>query len=220
MAEPRAPDEFEADRRRVAFTEVMAGNVTFGETDHRRGARAGRRRGEQLAFRLTIAVSDIDRFVTDPTLEASANGHVYGSAVAGRHVVERGVFNLFVDRDGPRDKRMLYRLWFHDGAGHPLTLYGFKIVHDHPGPDLWTDTTTLYTRLLRGHVEPGGERAAEVVASGILRITPTAFARQLTTFRMTGPTWAARLGALLAFGRLFVGRLWRVYGGASPARTA
>lgn len=219
MADRPVPVD-EADRRAVWFTEVMAGHVSFGETDHRRGASAGRDRGETLAFRLTIRIADIDRFVADPAVDAVATGHVYGSAVAGEHVVERGVFNLFVDQAGPRDKRMRYRLWFQDGAGHPLTLTGYKVVRDHTGLDLWEDTTTLYTRLLRGHVERDDEDGAEVVASGILRITPSAFARQLTTLRATGPTWASRVGAAITFGRLFLGRLRQVYGGAPPGRGA
>jgi hypothetical protein len=47
--------------------------------------------------------------------------------------------------------------------------------------------------------------------AGVLRITPSSFARQLTTVRATGPTLAARAGAIGRFGRLFVGRLWDVY---------
>lgn len=217
MADLPAPDRAEPDRRRVAFTEVMAGHVAFGESDHRRAAADGAARGETLAFELTIAVEDIDRFVTDPTLQATAEGHVYGSSVGGRHPVERGVFNLFVDQATHRDKRMRYRLWFHDGAGHALTLTGYKVVRDHPGFDLWADTTTLYTRLLRGHLEAGsGDDGSEPVASGILRIAPLAFARQLTTFRSTGPTLGARLGAVAEFGKLFMGHLWQVYGGPPP----
>ena len=53
------------------------------------------------------------------------------------------------------DKRMLYRLWFRDTAGHPLTLDGHKVVQNDPGPDLWRDTTTLFAVVLSGHVDSG-----------------------------------------------------------------
>ena len=66
------------------------------------------------------------------------------------------MFNLFVDTE-PGVKHMLYRLWFRDGVGHPLTLTGFKLVRDDAGFDVWKDTTTLFTRVLRGHVEEGGD---------------------------------------------------------------
>jgi len=36
----------------------------------------------------------------------------------------------------------------------PVTLVGHKQVRDDPGFDLWSDTSTLYTRLLAGDVAP------------------------------------------------------------------
>lgn len=42
----------------------------------------------------------------------------------------------------------------------------------------------------------------------MLVIKPLDFAKQLTTFRTDGP---AGIAALAAFGRLFLGELWRVY---------
>ncbi len=75
-------------------------------------------------------------------------------ALGGQLPVERGDFNLFVDVDrDPHRKRMLYRLHFADANGHPLTLTGFKVVEDDPGIDsIWGDTSTLFTRVLAGHV--------------------------------------------------------------------
>jgi cholesterol oxidase len=99
---------------------------------------------------------------------------------------------------------MLYRLFFRDGAGHPLTLSGHKLIEDNAGFDVWRDTTTLFTRVLRGHVDEAGEAGAEVVASGVLRIRARDFARQLTTFR-------GRLGPLLKFLRIFLGQLAEAY---------
>ena len=100
---------------------------------------------------------------------------------------------------------MLYRLWFRDGVGHPLTLTGFKLVRDDAGFDVWKDTTTLFTHVLRGHVEVGGDADAELVASGVLRIRVRDFAKQLTTFRAGGPSVGAQLGALVKFGWIFIG---------------
>ncbi len=96
------------------------------------------------------------------------------------------MFNLFVDTE-PGVKHMLYRLWFRDGVGHPLTMTGYKLVRDDAGFDVWHDTTTLFTRVLRGHVEEDEEEGAELVGSGVLRIRVRDFAKQLTTFRSHGP---------------------------------
>ncbi len=195
----------------VWFTEEMTGHVGFGLEDFDAGARAGRDSGVRLTFHLTITVDDIDRFVVDPDHDATAVGWVGCEALGGRLPVERGVFNLFVNQADPKDKRMLYQLWFRDGSGRELTLAGHKVVQDHPGADLWSDTTTLFTRVLRGHVTLAEAEGAEVVAAGILRIPALAFARQLTTFRASGPSLRARASALSRFSRLFVGSLWDVY---------
>jgi hypothetical protein len=194
----------------VRFTEEMLGHVTFGEADFARGAEPARDGAGALMFHLTIEVQDMAQFGTDPLRRAVANGYLHCDALCGRLTVERGWFNLFVDTE-PGVKHMLYRLWFRDGVGHPLTLTGFKLVRDDAGFDVWKDTTTLFTHVLRGHVEVGGDADAELVASGVLRIRIRDFARQLTTFRAGGPNLGAQLGALLKFGWIFAGQLAQAY---------
>jgi cholesterol oxidase len=195
----------------VRFTEEMLGHVTFGESDFARGAQTGRDGSEFLKFHLTIEVADMDRFSTDPMRQAGAVGYLQCDALGGRLPVEKGVFNLFVD-SGPGVKRMLYRLWFRDGVGHPLTLTGYKLVENDAGFDLWKDTTTLFTKVLKGHVDESGDSTAELVASGILRIRVQDFAKQMTTFRAGGSGGVgAKLGGLIKFGVIFVGQLAEVY---------
>jgi cholesterol oxidase len=189
----------------------MKGYVAFGESNFDTGFREGRKEGNFLMFHLTIEVDGVGRFVSDPRREASAKGYVRCEPLGGELPVEKGIFNLFVDEGDPSRKRMLYRLFVRDGTGDPLTLSGFKVVEDDPGSDLWTDTTTLFTRVLRGHVEAEDERSAEVVASGIIKIYMLDFLKQLTTFQAEGPTPAERATALTRFGRLFLGDLWNVY---------
>ena len=196
----------------VRFTEEMKGHVSFGEEDHGRGAREGRETGTRLMFHLTIEAEDLDRFAADETRGAVARGWVGCEALGGRLPVERGEFNLLVDREGSSQKRMLYRLFFRDGVGHPLTLSGFKVVGAPPGVRVWRDTTTLYVRVLRGHVRAGADREAETVASGVLRLRMPAFLWQLTTFRAGGDSPAARAAAVVRFDGLFLGGLWQAYG--------
>jgi cholesterol oxidase len=207
-AQPGRPDE--RAPAAVSFTEEMKGFVAFGETDYEEGFRAGRESGTALMFHLTITADDIDAFIADPQREARAEGFVRCESLGGERPVERGVFNLFVDHGADRRrKRMLYRLPFADGSGRPFTLTGYKVVEDDPGFDVWRDTTTLYTRVLRGHVAPAEDERAERVAAGIIHIHGLDFAKQLTTFRSDPP---GRLDALGRFGALFAGDLWKVYG--------
>ena len=79
------------------------------------------------------------------------------------------------------------------------------------GLDVWKDTTTLFTRVLQGHVDADGEAGAEVVAAGVLRIRARDFARQLTTFRAGGVGLGKQLGGLVTFGRIFLLQLAEVY---------
>ncbi|MGH2847260.1 MAG: hypothetical protein ACRDL0_14770 [Thermoleophilaceae bacterium] len=191
----------------VRFTEEMKGRVAFAESDFHRG----RERGDRLMFHLTIETPAIDVFVDDPRHEAEATGWVHAEVLGGRLLVERGWFNLFVDTERPGEKRMLYRLHFADAVGHPLTLTGYKVIAHDAGFDLWPDTTTLFTRLLRGHVGPDAEEGAELVASGILYVQKLDFLRQLTTFRGSGSTPMRNLGALARFNVLFLDQLRQVY---------
>jgi hypothetical protein len=199
------------DPTKLRFTEEMKGYVTLGETDYDAGFREGRESGTFLMFHLRIEVDGVERFVGDPEREATAEGYIRCEAFGGRLPVEKGVFNLFVYEKDPSRRRMRYRLFFRDGDGRPLTLSGFKVIEDDPGSDLWIDTTTLFTRILEGHVAQEDEAHAQVVAAGIINIHLLDFFRQLTTFRTEGPTPAERASALTRFGKLFLGDLWDVY---------
>ena len=87
----------------------------------------------------------------------------------------------------------------------------FKELADDVGPDVWTDTSTLFARLLRGHngwVDEGDISAEH--SRGTLRLTMPMFARQLSTFRGTPSDIAG-------FGRFFAAQLWGIYRG--PARS-
>ncbi|MBE2318989.1 hypothetical protein DVA67_023650 [Solirubrobacter sp. CPCC 204708] len=196
----------------VRFTEEMLGHITFGETDFARGARPDGEGAAAFMFHLTIEVADVNHFGNDPLRAADARGWVHCDALGGQLPVVNGWFNLFVDQDGkPGVKHMLYRLWFYDGVGHPLTMIGHKVVANDGGFDLWKDTTTLFTRVLRGHVPEGADESAEIVGSGIIIIRMRDFAKQLTTFRASGPGLGAQLGALVKFGVIFVQQLAQVY---------
>jgi cholesterol oxidase len=198
---------------RLQFTERMIGAFTFGETDYGAGYRSGLHTGGGLMFRLTIAIEDVDAFLADSTHPAVPQGQVVSEVLGGKRPVDAGLFNLFVDQ-GPRIRHMLYRLYFSDATGRPLTLAGYKDVGPGPLIRVWPETSTLYFRVLDGHVpvhDGALDARAGLVGSGILRIRPVDFARQLATFRVHGPTLKGEVRALDAFGRLFVEELWQVF---------
>jgi cholesterol oxidase len=203
----------------LQFTEEMKGFFSFDETDYQPGFETGRATGSGVMFHLTIGTDDTYAFIGEPTHVAPAAGYVESDVLGGRLVVERGVFNLFVDAgevNGEPASHMLYRLWFTDSVGHPLTLTGFKDIRHPVGAlsqfkDVWNETTTLYTKILAGHVEAADDDAAAVIGVGIIHILPLDFARQLATFRVKGAGLSGRWKAFQAFGDLFMGVLWKVF---------
>ncbi|RFU38154.1 FAD-dependent oxidoreductase, partial [Actinomadura logoneensis] len=196
-----------AGRTSLSFTEQMKGHVTFGTADPRAGELDEAR--EPFAFRLTIRTDDVHRFLAEPEHEATAEGWIEAAGCGGRRPVTRGRFNLFAPTGEAQRRVMRYRLPFTDAQGLELTLVGEKKVLHGPPTRIWPDTSTLYTRLLAGHVEPADDADAEVLGAGVLHIQLTDFARQLTTFRTGGPHGTT---ALVEFGRFFAGELWEVYG--------
>lgn len=199
-----------AERTSLSFTEEMTGFYDRGASSPRSEERATSR--ERLAFRLTITVDDVDRFLDDREHLAEAEGWIDAAGHGGRRPIQRGWFNLFAP-DGAADRRLMrYRLHFTDGTGQPRTLAGWKNIHHGPPTDIWPDTTTLYYRVFDGHVTEDADESSLVLGAGTLHISAAAFARQLTTFRTSGPDGPS---ALLRFGRFFVGQLWEVYGPAS-----
>jgi predicted acylesterase/phospholipase RssA len=195
---------------RLEFTEEMSGFVGAGSTQYAEGEAAGRAKNQPLKVRLTIQVANVDHFIVSPQHEGSLSGWVESPIVGGRAAVESGQFNLLVDNQNVDRKEMKYRVICKRQNGPRYTLSGFKKVES--DTDVWTATTTLFTSVYEGEVAAGGENNAVVIGRGLIRIGFVQFLQQLTTFRVEGPTPAARLQALSQFGVLFMGKLWDVYG--------
>ena len=180
----------------LEFTEEMKGFITPGETDYDRGFRTGKINGTEMRVHLTIKTNDVNHFVQSPEHEASAEGYIVCPDFGGERRVLKGVFNLLIATAEPDHKTMNYRLFFTDSQNQPLTLVGIKEIRGDDGSDMWTDTTTLFTRILAGHVQPQDDKGAKILASGIIRIHMLDFLHQLTTFKVEGPTLGGRVGGL------------------------
>lgn len=198
----------------LRFTEEMKGYVTFVESDTRAASAAGR--ASALMFHLDIIVPDVTRFLRDPSHRAEARGFLRAGPLGGDRPVEGG--SLYLLDAGPRSafKRMRYHLPFTTPGGEPFTFAGIKGVQNDPGCDLWADTSTLSTSIVRGHVPIDAIEAAEIAATGVLHLHPLDFLRQLGTFSALAPTALGRSAVVARFGKFFLGSLWNVY----SARTA
>ena len=207
----------------IEFTERMQGFVSTNVTEvsaegYARGEQAGQRENSTFSFVLTVATQDANQLVHDPAHEARMLGVVQAPALsADPLVVTEGRFSLFIRDElhvATRDMRYRMRLTATDGREYFFT--GYKYVHDGPVTGAWHDTTTLFVSITDGPDESG-----PVLATGILRIEPADFLRQLRTMRvLNAPSELHRLQKLTEFGGYFGGALYRTYGGvfSKPSR--
>lgn len=194
------------------FTEEMKGYLAAGETSYEDGFRQGKASNSSFMFHLTIKTGDVDEFLASPEHAAQTLGYVVSDLIGGHRPVLKGIFNLFVDTADQNRKEMRYRLFIENASGQPMTMSGFKRIQDDVGPDVWKDTTILFTNLYLGHLQADQEASANPFATGILHILLPDFLHQLTTMRADAPSFPARFGAVERFGKFFFGALWDVYG--------
>ena len=185
----------------------MKGYFVLGESDPETGKEKGESNDSELAMHASINIRDLDAFIADPDHLGEIAGTVdfppLGESIPATH----GVFNLFSPADEPDTKYMIYELAIeHDGQ--PYYLAGRKIVRDDPGFDLWSDTTTLYTKLHKGT-----DTSGDVVGAGVLSLGIAELAKLVKTLKATS-TDSTGEGArtVLKFGKFFMGNLWDSYG--------
>ncbi|MEO5811056.1 MAG: hypothetical protein ABIU96_12360 [Rhodanobacter sp.] len=190
----------------IEFKETMQGYFALGATDPDGGATAGEKAGTTLAMHVTVTVRDLNRFVADADHNGSLIGTVDFAPLALAMPTGEGVFRLFAPAAEKDTTLMVYELPF-EHAGQAYYLAGAKKIHDDPGFDLWSDTTTLYTRLFEG-----SDASGNVVGAGVLRLNAAAFAKVSASVRAidaSSPLEAARL--IAQFGGFFGRELWKSY---------
>lgn len=195
----------------ISFRETMQGPFALGATEPEQGRAAGDEAGTALAMHVTVTVRDLDRFVADPDHNGSLAGTIDFAPLAMAMPTGEGVFRLFAPADEPGTTLMVYELPFaHAGQAYYLT--GAKQVRDDPGFDLWSDTTTLYTRL-----HAGTDATGPVVGAGVLRLDALAFAKVAASVRAVDATSPAQAARLIAqFGGFFARELWKSYAAMAP----
>lgn len=188
------------------FHETMAGGVKYGETDYRKGEREGHLTGEVLSINLAVTIDDLETFIADAEHEGRISGCIDFSPFGTGIAIESGYFNLFIRCEEPRVKRMVYGLRFAHG-GEPYYLSGYKEIKDDPGFDLWSDTTTLFTR-----VHTGNDSSGRIVAAGVLTISVIDIIRLVAGVQVLGADNVTdKVQTLARFGQFFLGELWDSY---------
>lgn len=203
---------------KVHFAETMTGYVAQGASTFADGYRAGEASGQALTLQVSVDVLDLQTFLASDAHAARLTGHVEGAVTGGRAEVEWGCFMLMPATADLDRKVMNYRVYCRNAAGEVFTFAGEKEVQATTGLDLWSDTTTLYVNIFAGEVAAEDAPRATIVATGILHLGISDFARVLRSMRATGPDGQTSLVGLARFGEFFAGSLWQVYGPSLPPR--
>ena len=191
----------------LRFSEVMSGMITMGITDPVKGYE----NDGAIAMRLhaTVTVPNLPAFIKDPTHKgqwrAAGSIPVLGGDLIG---VGDGDFGLF--RRAIRDEKGVRELVYDtvcSVGGDKYRLRGRKYVEPSPPWRLWPATTTLYVQLF-----PMSGGTGEPVAAGVLRLTLSAFLRQLRSMEVLGDVgWFDRRIQKLSFYRFFATSLVSTY---------
>ena len=196
----------------LQFTETMKGYFSPKvKDDYARGAQQGKEDGSPCEFTLTIISDNLEDMLVNPQHRARMLGTLTAPALSSQPLtVTQGEFNLFVeDPEHPDTRQMRYSMKLASSEGRQYYFYGFKVIHNDPGFDMWADTTTLYITLY-----DGDSPQSPILGKGILIIQPEDFLRQLTTTQVTNAATATqRVEAMARFGRFFAGVLFDTYGG-------
>lgn len=194
----------------IQFTETMKGFFSTEEkNDFERGKELGQQNNSPFAFTLTVTSDDIETMLKNSEHQAILEGVVVAPALSSKPMtISGGKFNLFVDEkaDVPT-KLMKYRMDIHSEEGKDYYFYGFKLIRDDKGFDLWKDTCTLYIT-----VHEQADENSPVLGKGILVIETLDFARQLTTMKVLNATSKMEeLKIMMNFGKYFSGSLFDIY---------
>lgn len=196
----------------VTFTEAMEGWFSVKVTDDfAAAARAGQDDGSPFRFIVTITADDVDRLISDPDHAGRLVGTVTAPALSPQPMtLTNGRFYLFVrDPDQFNLRYMRYTATMTAQDGTTYFFEGNKRIHNDPGFDVWSDTTTLYIT-----VYSGADQTAPVAGRGILQIHLKDLRHQLTTIKVINARdLGERLATLSRFGRFFSGEIFDVYGG-------
>ena len=205
---PPLPPHPREGRVGVRFTERMAGWAAASDDgDPHEGARRGEAQGSRIEFVLTVDVDDLPAMLEDPATPARLSGTVVAPVLSPRRLrVVDGTLRLAQEDPSRVDTWLMrYSMQLVADDGRRFRFEGHKELHDRFGFDIWSDTTTLYVTI--------SDEEGRPVAAGSMRISPGDFARQLSTFRVSGvdsrweqTVWAAR------FAKRFFRSLANVYG--------
>lgn len=209
--------------------EWMRGYIGLGETDPERGAHRGFADETRFEHAVTISITDIDEFVSNPMHAATLTGSIDCARLGGRcEIVGDATFNMLIDSTEKHVKYIFYRLPFVSSNGDQYTMLGHKTLRDDRGLDQWSDVATLEIRIFKDHTVKGPDRltpptgvpegwtTTPVIAAGVLRIELLDGLRSAMSFTSAGSTRIQKATAVKQFCSFYGSRLWDLFAKVRP----
>jgi cholesterol oxidase len=191
----------------LQFSERMTGYLTPTPAEFPAAAEEARALGHTATAIYGIMSPDLDAMIADPDRTAKLTGTLHISALSpDPMMIFDGIFNLFVNVDGKRHKRMRYRMSLAAVDGKQYYFDGFKEVQDQGGIDVYADTTELFATVRAGNQD------GPVVAKGMMKINAEDVLNLIRTMAAFDRAGESSIRERARFGKLFVGDLWDVYG--------
>ncbi len=194
----------------IQFTETMKGFFSIDEKESfENGAKLGKENNSPFDFTLTVISNDVETMLKEPNHTAQLAGVVNAPALSAKPlVISDGVFNLFVDEVAEKPtKLMKYKMILHSEECKNYYFYGYKVIRDDKGFDMWKDACTLFIT-----VHDGEEETSPVLGKGILVIETLDFAKQMTTMKVLHAKGVVEEAKIMAsFGKYFSGSLYEIY---------
>ncbi len=157
------PEDRKEEKVGLRFSERMSGYLAEGATDFEEGERKGKERGHRLSFDVKIEVESVSDFVRLSGQKAKMSGNLSYKPLGQQLPIRDGVFTLFRPDPASGTRQITYAFDFSGQDGADYSLYGYKVIRDDPGIDVFDDMTRLFTRIHKGR---GGNEPP--IAAGIL----------------------------------------------------
>ncbi|NMH65022.1 patatin-like phospholipase family protein [Shewanella salipaludis] len=190
----------------LTFNETMQGAFSLDTVEPAEGQGRGQVANTSLAMHASVAIDELQAFIEDPEHKGRLTGTIDFAPLGMGIQANTGVFNLFKPTEDPQLTLMVYELGFeHEGKAYYLA--GRKEVRDGSIFGLWSETTTLYTRLHKG-----ADKSGPVIGAGILTLGAGDLLKLMSTLGVTRAHGiSAKAKTLGAFGGFFMRQLWATY---------
>jgi uncharacterized protein (DUF362 family) len=174
------PGDGKEEKVGLRFLETMSGYLAEGVEDFEEGEIKGREQGNTLSFDLKIEVESVSDFIKLSGQKAKISGTLSYKPLGQSLSIRDGVFTLFRPDPASGTRQITYSFGFSGKDGADYLLYGYKVIHDDPGIDVFDDMTRLFT-----HIYKGGGTHGTPIGSGILVFRMVDFPAMLASFEVT-----------------------------------